>query len=541
MTADTHSSPRALPPRFNDPYAALRYWAKTCPDQDAIVFPQAGVRLSFAQWLEQANRVAAGLRNLGVKPGDAVALWAENRAEWLVSQLAIAAAGAVMVPVNTHLRELDVSYVLNHSKAVAIMLSRRYRKNAYLAMVQSQRTDLPTLRHIVCFDAPEAGQADDEMVTTLAQLLATDVTNFSGKVAAPRDIASIQYTSGTTGRPKGAALCFEGMMMNATISAERLQMTSSDRWTSIIPLFHCAGCIMNVMGCLSAGAAYVGVSSFDAQQMLRFIQDEKCTMLTGVPTSYVGMLDHPNRSAYDLSSLRAGTCGGADCDPSILEQCAAAFPMPGLVQVYGQTESSTLIALDFADSPQRWFTTGLPLENMEVRITEPNDRAVLGFNQVGQIEVRGPMVMLGYYDNPEATAATIDADGWMQSGDLGYLQEDGRIVISGGRLRDMIIRGGENIYPVEIENLLRQHPAVTEVAVFGVPDRYYGEIVAAAVQTLAPVTADELRAFCKGKIAGFKHPAQVFQVTQWPLTSSGKIKKRDLQAAHANDQLEVLP
>ena len=207
----------------------------------------------------------------------------------------------------------------------------------------------------------------------------------------------------------------------------------------------------------------------------------RCTLLTGVPTSYLSMLQHPDRQQFDLSTLRAGTCGGSDCDPGVLARCAAEFPIPGLVQVYGQTEASTLIALDDPDSPDRWATSGYALEGMELRITHPDTRSIMEPMALGQIEVRGPMVMMAYLYQPEATSKTIDEDGWMQTGDLGYLRPDGRLVIAGGRLRDMIIRGGENIYPVEVENLLREHPAVGEVAVFGLPDTYYGETVAAAV------------------------------------------------------------
>jgi fatty-acyl-CoA synthase len=529
MQADVLSSQPVAPLPFNSPYAALQWYAAQWPGRDGLVFPQAEERLSFSAWLDQCTRLAAGLQRMGVTAGDAVAIWAENRVEWAVSQLAIAALGAIMVPVNTHFREQDVSYVLNHSCAVAVMLSRRFRSSEYLAMVRSQMAQLPALRHVICFDATD--EADQDGAVSYADLLLTDAAGFTPQSPAPRAIASIQYTSGTTGRPKGAALCFEGMMMNASGTAQRLHVTGADRWTSIIPLFHCAGCIMNIMTCLSAGAAYVGLPAFDAEQMMRIIEGEKCTLLTGVPTSYIAMLEHPRRKEYDLSSLRAGTCGGADCDPEVLARCAEEFPIPGLVQVYGQTESSTLIALDDIDSPQRWRTAGLPLDGMQVRVTDPNTHAVVREGIVGQIEVRGPMVMLGYFGQRDETAKTIDAEGWMQSGDLGYLQDDGRLVIAGGRLRDMIIRGGENIYPVEIENLLRQHPAVIEIAVFGLPDKYYGEIVAASVQLRENVPAGELREFCRGKIAGFKHPVRFFQVEQWPLTSSGKIKKRELQAA----------
>ncbi len=517
-------------------YDALQRCAAQWPDREGVVFPLVNQRLSFAQWLLQSNRLASALRCLGVGEGDAVALWAENRTEWAVTLTALAGLGAVLVPINTHLRETDLSYVLKHSQAKAILFSRRFRSSEYLEMVESQHRDAPALQHLICFDP-----IDRPGVLRYDQLVATTEEGFTPAQPAPIAMGSVQYTSGTTGHPKGAALSFGAMMLNAAATASRLNITHEDRWTSIIPLFHCAGCIMNLMGCLSRGATYVGVPAFDAEHMFRIIDSERCTLLTGVPTSYLSMLQHPNRPRYDLSSLRAGTCGGADCDPAVLARCAAEFPLPGLVQVYGQTEASTLIALDTPDSPYRWETCGRPLDGMEVRIAHPDTRDCLPAMALGQIEVRGLMVMLEYLNQPEATSKTIGPEGWMQTGDLGYLRPDGRVVVAGGRLRDMIIRGGENIYPVEVENLLREHPAVAEVAVFGMPDTYYGETVAAAVSLSDAACAADLKAFLMGKVAAFKHPVNYFLVGKWPMTSSGKIKKRDLQAAALATQLDVLP
>ena len=525
---------------YADPGAALEACAARWPDTDALVFPQGAgaptLRRTFAQWRDEALRVAAGLHALGLRRGDPIAIWAENRIEWPVAQLAIAYLGAIMVPVNTHFRELDLAYVLEHSGAKAIFLSERFRTNEYLAMVTAQRATLPKLRHVICFDAQPATAA-----IAFRDIATTDATRFVPAKVGPREVASIQYTSGTTGRPKGAALCFEGIMMNAFGSVERLRAGPGDRWTSIIPLFHCAGCIMNVIGCLSSGAAYVGVPAFDPVRMFEVIEAERCTMLTGVPTSYLAMLQHPERVKFDLRSLRAGTCGGADCDPQVMARCAAEFPIPGLVQVYGQTEASTLISVDSIDDPERFATSGHPIRGMEARITDPQTREVLAPATLGQIELRGKMITLGYHEQPEETAKTIDAEGWMQTGDLGYLTASGKIVVAGGRLRDMIIRGGENIYPVEIENLMRAHPSVAEIAVFGLPDEYYGEIVAAAVKLNSPADAAGLQAFCTDKIARYKHPVRYFAVDSFPMTSSGKIKKRDLVQLAREGTLRVLP
>ena len=517
-------------------YAALHECASRWPQRDGLVFAQAGRRPSFAQWQAEAQALATSLRALGVGPGERVALWAENRAEWAVALVALAALGAVLVPVNTHFRDDEMLHVMRHCDARVLILSERFRNHAYLQMALARRGELPALREIVCFD-----EVDVPGVRRYRDLVAAAAERFEAATIAPGTLGSIQYTSGTTGRPKGASLSFDGMMLNAALTARRLGLREADRWTSIIPLFHCAGCIMNLMGCLTAGAAYVGVPAFDAEGMLQLIQDERCTVLTGVSTSFLAMLQHPARSRYDLRSLRAGTCGGADCDPAVLERCATEFPIPGLVQVYGQTEASTLIALDDPDSPQRWRTAGKALDGTAIRITHPETRMPLPVGEVGQIEVRGQIVMLGYYAQPEETARTIDADGWLLTGDLGCLQDDGRLVISGGRLRDMIIRGGENIYPVEIENVLRLHPAVAEVAVFGEPDTYYGETVAACLSLRAPISAAELAASLKGRIAAFKLPARYYRVERWPMTASGKIRKRELQEWAAAAKLEPLP
>lgn len=522
--------------QVHDPYEALVHCADQFPDREGLVFPETGRRLTFAQWLQEVQALAVALQRAGIRPGEAVAIWAENRAEWPVAQVAIAAIGAVLVPVNTHFRAEDVRHVLTHANVVAVLLSERFRANEYRSIIESLRPELNNLRVVVSFDEPKTSAPN---TLSYQALLGEN----SGESLNPwqwnvRDVASIQYTSGTTGRPKGAELCFDGMLRNARGTIERLGVGPADRWTSIIPLFHCAGCIMNSLAALLAGATYVGISAFDAESMLKLIEGEQCTVLTGVPTSYLAMLNHPRRAEYDLNSLRTGTCGGADCDPAVLEQCATEFPIPGLVQVYGQTEASTLIALDDASSPHRLRTAGRPLDGMEVRITDAKTRMPLDFNEVGQIEVRGSMVMLGYRNDPIETDRTVDSDGWMQTGDLGCLRNDGRLELVGGRLRDVIIRGGENIYPVEVENLLREHPSIREVAVFAIPDTYYGEIVAAAVESDEPLTPADLKRFCGGKIAGFKHPAKVFSVSQWPLTSSGKIMKRHLQAAVKDGMLE---
>ena len=510
------------------PWPALQRAAETWPDADALVFPHQQARRSFRQYRDEALALAGALSVRGIGRGDHVALLAENRVEWPIVQMACAALGAVFVPLNTHYRRDDLAYALKQSDSRVLLCSTSYRGNPYLENVKSLRPQLPLLDHVFTLE--------DDYPALVA----------NGHAARPVEpdpdaVAALLYTSGTTGFPKGALLSHRAMMMVAGGTAERLGLRAGDRWTSIIPLFHCAGCILNLLGALRMGAAYVGVPNFDPENMFRVIEAERCTFLSGVPTSYLAMLDHPSRGRYEMSSLRAGTCGGADCNPEILRRCAAEFPMPGLAQVYGQTEGATLFVAPSADDPLRWETAGTALRGYELRIADPQTNAPLGTGEIGEVQARGPMVMAGYYKNPEATAETIIDGGWLRTGDLGYLRDDHRLVIAGGRLRDMIIRGGENIYPAEIENILQEHDGVAQVAVFAVPDDYYGEIVGAAVSLRQPVTAADLRALCDGRIARFKVPSVFYRVDAFPLTPSGKIRKVELRQWAKDNRMDLLP
>jgi fatty-acyl-CoA synthase len=513
---------------FDHPWPALERASATWPDAEALVFPHQEARRTFAEVRSEALAIAGGLAALGVVRAHHVALLAENRVEWPIIQLACAALGAVLVPLNTHYRRDDLAYALGQSDAEVLICATSYRGNPYFATVAALRPDLPRLRHVLTLE--------DDYPRLAAAAPATP--SLPCEPTAP---AALLYTSGTTGFPKGALLSHRAMMGVAEGATARLGLVAGDRWTSIIPLFHCAGCILNLLGALVRGACYVGVPSFDAENMFRVIEGERCTFLSGVPTSYLAMLDHPARRRYDLSSLRAGTCGGADCNPDVLRRCAAAFPMPGLAQVYGQTEGATLFSCPGADDPQRFDTAGEVLPGYEVRIADPHSLAPLDRGHIGEIQARGSMVMEGYYRKPAETAETLLADGWLRTGDLGYLTPDGRLVVAGGRLRDMIIRGGENIYPAEIENVLAGHPAVAEIAVFGRADSYYGETVAAALRTRSGISADELRAYCADRIARFKVPQVFYRVERFPLTPSGKIRKIELRQWAEENRMEQLP
>ena len=512
--------------------AALGAQAVARPDAPAIHFPDSGARLTYLDWWHEAQRVAGGLVALGVRPGDHVALLAQNRVEWPVVQVAVALCGAVLVPVNTHFTGDDLGYVLAHSRARVLFLSNRFRSNDYLANVRRLRPDLPALEHVVVLDEPE----DDALSWAELDGPPPDIG-----LAAPEAVAALLYTSGTTGFPKGALLSHRAMLFCSWQVTRRLAIDGSDRWTSFIPLFHCAGCIMTMLGVLQRGACYVGIAAFDPVAMFRVIAEERCTVLSGVPTSYLAMLEHPERGRFDLSSLRTGTCGGANANAEMLRACARDFPIPHLANVYGQTETATIVSCPAFDDPQRFDTVGPVLDGCELRITHPATGAHLAHGEIGQVETRGPMVMEGYFEAPQATAETLAADGWLRTGDLGYLTADGRLCIAGGRLRDLIIRGGENIYPAEVENRIVAHPAVSDAAVFAVSDRYYGEVPAAAIVLAGATTADELAAHCRECLARFKVPARWFVVEAFPKTASGKIRKVALQQAAAEGALADLP
>ena len=518
------------PPHWTTAFGALAWHAGRRPDAPGLRFPLNDDARSYGEWHHETIQLAQGLLALGLKPGDHIALLAEARIEWPIVETAISAMGGVMVPLNTHYRTEEIRYALNQSRSRALFVSPSFRSNAYLEMVDSVRGDLPDLRHVITF-----GSGGD---LGYAQLLKRgEAASIALPEPAPRDAAALLYTSGTTGFPKGALLTHHGMLTNSRLIFERLRIGPDDRYTTMIPLFHCAGCCMIVLGILQSGACYVGVPSFDPETMFRIIETENITAMSGVPTAYLAMLRSEARTRYDLSSLRAGTCGGADADAQMLEACARDFPFPRLANVYGQTETNTLIACPEYDDEDRWATVGRPLSGIEVRIADPASGRILSAGEIGEIEARSDQNMLGYFDRPEETAEAISPDGWLKTGDLGMMTPEGRVVIAGGRIRDMIIRGGENVYPAEVERVLNDCPAIAESAVFGVADEYYGEIVAAAVRLARPATVAEIATYCSARMARFKIPAKLFVVTTFPMTASGKIRRKELREMAAEGRL----
>ena len=496
---------------------ALRDAAAKAPHAIALVEgavdPAARRRWSYAELLEASERAARAL--LGrFAPGDRVAVWANNIPEWVILELAAGLAGITIVTVNPALRPQELAYVLGQSQADGIFLVPAYRGSAMAEMVQQVRGDLPALREVVSFADWDAFCAEAAPGGDLPEV-------------SPHAPAQIQYTSGTTGFPKGAVLHHRGIVNNARLYTARLGLGPGDVLLSAMPLFHTAGCVMSVLGAVVTGGTLILPPYFDPGLMLELIAAERPETLFGVPTMLIGVLDHPGLAATDVSSVRQLLTGGAVVPPALVGRVEAAFGAP-LSIVFGQTEASPLIT---QTSPQdtaedRAHTLGRPLPQTEVKITDPASGQTVAPGVIGEVCTRGYHVMTGYFRDPDKTAAAIDADGWLHTGDLASMDERGYCQI-GGRLKDMIIVGGENIYPREIEQVLFEHPTVADVAVVGVPDPKWGEQVAAFVRPAPGQTPEpgELFAYCREHLAPHKTPRYWTVVEQFPLTPSGKVQK----------------
>ena len=496
----------------------LRDAAADAPDRTALVAgvpdPSARRRWTYAELLADSERAARALL-ARFEPGERVAVWAPNIPEWVVLEMACGLAGVVLVTVNPAYRPQELDYVLRQSGASGIFLVPEFRGNPMAASLEQVRPRLEALRHVVSFDDWDAFLASGDDSTALP-----DVN--------PGDPAQIQYTSGTTGFPKGAHLHHRGIVNNARFTAERFEVHEGDVWCNPMPLFHTGGCVLGALGTLWARATHIPVLAFDPGLVLELIETERVGVMGGVPTMLIAMMEHPDRETRDLSSLRSVLSGGSTVPAELVRRIESTLGLRFGI-VYGQTEASPVITqtrLD--DTPEdKAETIGQPQPQQEVKVVSTEDGAVVAPGHIGEICSRGYNVMLGYFENPEATAETIDGDGWLHTGDLGTMDERGYLRIE-GRLKDMVIRGGENLYPREIEELLFTHPAVAEVAVLGVPDEKWGEELACVVRR-APghegVTDQELRTFVRERLAPQKAPRLWAFVDELPLTPSGKIQK----------------
>lgn len=512
------------------------------PDNEALVVKHQQLRYSYRQLQQQVDQCALGLMALDIKKGDRVGIWAPNCAQWCIAQFATAKVGAILVNINPAYRLHELEYALNQSECSWLISADTFKSSNYSQMLydlapelinqrpgalQSQR--LPHLKGIVTLAAgvKEGMLSWDDLLAGGSSLSASQLTERQASLEFD-DPINIQYTSGTTGFPKGATLSHHNILNNGYFVAESMRFTAQDRLVIPVPLYHCFGMVMGNLGCVTHGATmiYPG-DAFDPETVLQCVAEERATALYGVPTMFIAELGHPNFKEYDLSSLRTGIMAGSPCPIEVMKKVIEQMHMSEVQIAYGMTETSPVSTQTSADDPieKRVGSVGRTQPHIETKIVAPNGQ-IVARGEIGELCTRGYSVMLKYWNNPNATADAIDEAGWMHTGDLAIMDEEGYVRIV-GRSKDMIIRGGENVYPREIEEFLYTHPAVADVQVTGVPDEKYGEEIIAWVK-LQPgqqVEAEDLQAFCKGKIAHYKVPRYFKFVDEFPMTVTGKIQK----------------
>jgi fatty-acyl-CoA synthase len=516
------------------------------PDNDALVYPDRNVRYSYSQFNEVCRQVAKGLLRMGIKKGDNVAIWAYNVPEWAILQFATPKIGAVLVTVNTAYKSSELEYVLNQSDSTTLFMVKSFKDTDYVKTLSDvvpsihdsepgelNHEKLPFLKTVVFIgEETPAGMLNFQQIIELGKDVSDEKLAAIEATLNCHDTINMQYTSGTTGFPKGVMLTHHNLVNNGFQIGECMKFTDKDRLCIPVPFFHCFGCVLGTMVCVTHGSAMVPVEVFDPLKVLQTIEAEKCTAVHGVPTMFIAELEHPEFSKFDLSSLRTGIMAGSVCPIEVMKRVVKDMHQTEITSVYGQTESSPGITQSRTDDAieLRVSTVGRALPGAEVKIIDIETGATLPPGKQGELCARGYMVMKGYYKMEEETAKVIDADNWLHTGDLAIMDENGYCKIT-GRIKQMIIRGGENIYPKEIEEFLYTHPKISDIQVYGVPDRKYGEQVMAAVilKKGMEMTEDEVRDFCRGKIANYKVPKYVKFVDGYPMTASGKIQKFKLR------------
>jgi fatty-acyl-CoA synthase len=501
----------------------LRRTVERHGEREALVVLSQGYRATWRQLWDETTQVALGLLALGVEKGDRVGLWSPNRFEWVVSQFAAARIGAILVNLNPAYKTAELEYALNQSGTSVLLLSRGFRQTDYRKMLEEVRPRCPQLRVSLVLD-------DDW------KLLLENGTRVSERMLTDREASlqfddpiNIQYTSGTTGFPKGATLSHHNVLNNGFFVGEALRLGVEDRVCIPVPFYHCFGMVMGNLACASHGSTMViPGEAFEPLAVLRAVGAERCTALYGVPTMFIAELDHPRFAEFDFSSLRTGIMAGSPCPIEVMKNVQSRMNMREVTICYGMTETSPVSTQSALDDPldKRVGTVGRVHPHVEVKILDASTGAVVPRGTPGELCTRGYSVMLGYWNNPEATRTSIDVAGWMHTGDLATMDEDGYVKIV-GRIKDMIIRGGENVYPREIEEFLHTHPGVSEAQVIGVPSEKYGEEVMAWVKPKpgTTLTQEELVRFCTGRISTFKIPRFWKFVDEFPMTVTGKIQK----------------
>ena len=510
----------------------LRQTVARVPNNDAIVSLHQGLRWTYQDFYTRVQRLASGLLAAGLKPLDRLGLWSPNYAEWTLVQYATAEIGVVLVNINPAYRTHELAYALNQSGCRFLIAAPSYLSSNYQEMVASVQDQTPVLEQTVFFwslewEALIAGDAHHQ----------AGVENLRGQLN-PDDPINIQYTSGTTGFPKGATLTHRNILNNGYFVGELQRLTEQDRMCIPVPFYHCFGMVMGNLACTSHGATMVIPSDgFDAARTLEAVSQERCTALYGVPTMFIAELAHEDFAKFDLSSLRTGVMAGAPCPVAVMKQCIERMQLTEVTICYGMTETSPVSTQTLPEDSlaHRTETVGRAHPHVDIRIADPETGETLPRGETGEFCTRGYSVMSGYWEDPVKTTEAIDEAGWMHTGDLAVMGPDGYVQIV-GRIKDMVIRGGENIYPREIEEFLYTHPEIEEVQVIGVPDKVYGEQLMAWIKRkpdlASPqlVSRDDLKAFCAGKIAHYKVPHYVQFVETFPMTVTGKIRKVEMRA-----------
>jgi fatty-acyl-CoA synthase len=505
------------------------------PDRDALVVPFDDVRLTYAGLDREVDRVARGLIALGLGTGDRLGIWSPNSAEWVLVQYGSARAGVILVNLNPAYRTSEVSYALAQSGCRAVVAATSFKTSDYRAMLDEVRPELPALEQLVF-----AGTDDWEQLLAAGESVSDE--DYAARRAALTfdDPINIQYTSGTTGFPKGATLTHHNILNNGWFIGEGCRYSEADRVCIPVPFYHCFGMVLGNLACTTHGAAIVvPAPAFEPAATLETVQAERCTSLYGVPTMFIAELALPDFDTYDLSSLRTGIMAGSPCPVEVMKQCVSAMHMEEVTICYGMTETSPVSTQTDVSDPldMRVGSVGRVHPHVEIKIVDPATGLPVRRGEPGELCTRGYSVMLGYWNDPDRTAEAVDEVGWMHTGDLATMDADGYVNIV-GRIKDMIIRGGENVYPREIEEFLYGHPDIVDVQVIGVPDERYGEEIMAWVRVRegAALTVEEVAEYCRGRIAHFKVPRYVHVVEEFPMTVTGKVQKFKMR----DDAIELL-
>lgn len=516
--------------------------ARKFPDTEAYVYPEHGIRKTYKEFDKETDELAKAFIGMGIQKGEHVAIWSDNKREWLLSQFATGKMGAVLVTVNTNYQEKELEYLLQQSDATTLILCESFKGTSYLDIV---RAICPEIIHsekgnilsekfphfkrvIVMTDNEYKGMYSWAELLSHANKVSDDTLENALKSLHNEEVINIQYTSGTTGFPKGVMLSHKNVVNNGQLVGDYIYLTEKDRLCIPVPFFHCFGCVMGTIASVTHGTTMVIIEQFNPGKVLQIVQDEKCTALHGVPTMFIAELNHPDFKQFKLSTLRTGIMAGSICPIEVMKKVITDMGASEITIAYGQTESSPVITQTKTDDPieKRVSSVGKPHPAVEVKIIDPLTGEDTPTGVPGELCTRGYLVMKGYYKNEQATESAIDPNGWLHTGDIAVVDEEGYIDIT-GRIKDMVIRGGENIYPKEVEEFLYQHPKVQDVQVVGVPDPKYGEELMAWVilKSGEQITSDELKEYCKGKISYYKIPKYIEFIESYPMTASGKIQK----------------